>query len=241
MSLEVKKLNKTFDNRKILNNISFKVENGQTLGVIGFSGSGKSTLLKIISGILYEDSGEIIYPQNSEIAMAFQYSALFDFLNVHDNIAFPLMERKEFRGKYTSEEISKLVAQKLKLVGLEGIEEKYPSELSGGMQKRVGFARAIVTNPNIILYDEPTAGLDPVTSTMIEDYSVQLKKELNAACIVVTHQLSTIKRAVDSVIMLYQGNIVFAGSVQELLYGNNEYAKQFVSASIQGPMNIATK
>ncbi|MBE7707828.1 MAG: ATP-binding cassette domain-containing protein [Cyanobacteria bacterium SIG27] len=241
MSLEVKNLNKTFDNRKILNNISFKVENGQTLGVIGFSGSGKSTLLKIISGILYEDSGEIIYPQNSEIAMAFQYSALFDFLNVHDNIAFPLMERKEFRGKYTSEEISKLVAQKLKLVGLEGIEEKYPSELSGGMQKRVGFARAIVTNPNIILYDEPTAGLDPVTSTMIEDYIVQLKKELNAACIVVTHQLSTIKRAVDSVIMLYQGNIVFAGSVQELLYGNNEYAKQFVSASIQGPMNIATK
>lgn len=241
MSLEVKNLNKTFDNRKILNNISFKVENGQTLGVIGFSGSGKSTLLKIISGILYEDSGEIIYPDNSEIAMAFQYSALFDFLNVHDNIAFPLMERKEFRGKYTSEEISKLVAQKLKLVGLEGIEEKYPSELSGGMQKRVGFARAIVTNPNIILYDEPTAGLDPVTSTMIEDYIVQLKKELNAACIVVTHQLSTIKRAVDSVIMLYQGNIVFAGSVQELLYGNNEYAKQFVSASIQGPMNIATK
>ena len=241
MSLEIKNLNKTFDNRKILNNISFKVENGQTLGVIGFSGSGKSTLLKIISGILYEDSGEIIYPDNSEIAMAFQYSALFDFLNVHDNIAFPLMERKEFRGKYTSEQISKIVAEKLKLVGLEGIEEKYPSELSGGMQKRVGFARAIVTNPNIILYDEPTAGLDPVTSTMIEDYIVQLKKELNAACIVVTHQLSTIKRAVDYVIMLYQGNIVFAGSVQELLYGNNEYARQFVSASIQGPMNIATK
>lgn len=241
MSLEVKNLNKTFDNKKILNNISFKVENGQTLGVIGFSGSGKSTLLKIISGILYEDSGEIIYPQNSEIAMAFQYSALFDFLNVHDNIAFPLMERKEFRGKYSSEEISKIVAQKLRMVGLEGIEEKYPSELSGGMQKRVGFARAIVTNPNIILYDEPTAGLDPVTSTMIEDYIVQLKKELNASCIVVTHQLSTIKRAVDYVIMLYQGNIVFSGSVQELLYGNNEYARQFVSASIQGPMNIATK
>jgi phospholipid/cholesterol/gamma-HCH transport system ATP-binding protein len=160
---------------------------------------------------------------------------------VRDNIAFPLMERKEFRGKYTEDEISKIVADKLKLVGLEGIEEKFPSELSGGMQKRVGFARAIVTNPNIILYDEPTAGLDPVTSTMIEDYIVHLKKELNAACIVVTHQLSTIKRAVDNVIMLYQGDIVFSGSVNELLYGNNEYAKQFVSASIQGPMNIATR
>ena len=241
MSLEIKNLVKIFDDKKVLNNISLKVENGQTLGVVGFSGSGKSTLLKIISGILYEDSGEIVYPKNSEIAMAFQYSALFDFLNVRDNIAFPLTERKEFRGKYTEDEISKIVADKLKLVGLEGIEEKFPSELSGGMQKRVGFARAIVTNPNIILYDEPTAGLDPVTSTMIEDYIVHLKKELNAACIVVTHQLSTIKRAVDNVIMLYQGDIVFSGSVNELLYGNNEYAKQFVSASIQGPMNIATR
>lgn len=241
MSLEVKNLVKIFDGRKVLNDISFKVENGQTLGVVGFSGSGKSTLLKIISGILYEDSGQIIYPKDSEVAMAFQYSALFDFLDVFDNIAFPLVERKEFRGKYSKEEIKKIVAEKLKLVGLEGIEDKYPSELSGGMQKRVGFARAIVTNPNIILYDEPTAGLDPVTSTMIEDYIVHLKRELNAACIVVTHQLSTIKRAVDNVIMLYQGNIVFSGTVNELLAGKNEYARQFVSASIQGPMNIATR
>ena len=240
MALEVKNLVKTYDNKRVLNNISFKVENGQTLGVVGFSGSGKSTLLKIISGILYKDSGEIIYPKDSEIAMTFQYSALFDFLNVHDNIAFPLNERKEFRGKYTQSEISKIVDEKLKLVGLEGIEEKFPSELSGGMQKRVGFARAIVTDPNIILYDEPTAGLDPVTSTMIEDYIVRLKRELNAACVVVTHQLSTIQRAVDYVIMLYQGNIVFQGSVNELLQGTNEYARQFVSASIQGPMNIAS-
>ena len=240
MTLEVKNLVKTFDSRKILNNISFKVQNGETLGVIGFSGSGKSTLLKIIAGILYEDSGEIIFPKDSEVAMAFQYSALFDFLSVYDNIAFPLVERKEFRGKYSQDEITKIVHEKLRMVGLEGIEDKYPSELSGGMQKRVGFARAIVSNPNIILYDEPTAGLDPVTSTMIENYIVQLKKDLNAACVVVTHQLSTIKRAVDKVIMLYQGNIVFSGSVDELLSGVNPYARQFVSASIQGPMNIAT-
>ncbi len=241
MSLEVKNLVKTFDGKKVLNNISFKVENGQTLGVVGFSGSGKSTLLKIISGILYKDSGEIIYPENSEVAMAFQYSALFDFLNVFDNISFPLVERKDLRKKYSDKQIKKMVEEKLKMVGLEGIEEKFPSELSGGMQKRVGFARAIVTNPEIILYDEPTAGLDPVTSTMIEDYIVYLKTKLNASCVVVTHQLSTIKRAVDYVIMLYQGNIVFQGSVQELLEGDNEYAQQFVSASIQGPMNIATK
>ncbi|MBR2069416.1 MAG: ATP-binding cassette domain-containing protein [Candidatus Gastranaerophilales bacterium] len=241
MSLIIKNLTKSFNSKKVLNNISFEVQNGQTLGVVGFSGSGKSTLLKIISGILYKDSGEIIIPDNSEIAMTFQYSALFDFLNVYDNIAFPLVERKEFRGKYTNEEISKIVKERLELVGLSGIEDKYPSELSGGMQKRVGFARAIVTNPNIILYDEPTAGLDPVTSTLIEDYIVQLKKELNAACVVVTHQLSTIKRAVDYVIMLYQGNIVFKGTVNELLAGTNEYARQFVSASIHGPMNIASK
>ena len=241
MSLEVKNLSKSFEGKKVLNNISFEILNGQTLGVIGFSGSGKSTLLKIISGILEKDSGEIIYPKDSEIAMSFQYSALFDFLDVYDNIAFPLVERREFRSKYTQNEISKIVKDKLKMVGLEGIENLYPSELSGGMQKRVGFARAIVTNPKIILYDEPTAGLDPVTSTMIEDYIVRLKNELNASCVVVTHQLSTIKRAVDYVIMLYQGNIVFKGSVQELLEGRNDYARQFVSASINGPMNIATK
>lgn len=241
MGLEVKNLNKSFDGKKVLNNISFSVENGTTLGVVGFSGSGKSTLLKIISGILYKDSGEIIYPKDSEVAMSFQYSALFDFLDIYDNIAFPLVERHEFRGKYTKEQISKIVKEKLQMVGLEGIEDKFPSELSGGMQKRVGFARSIVTNPQIILYDEPTAGLDPVTSTMIEDYIVQLKKELNAACIVVTHQLSTIKRAVDYVIMLYRGDIVFKGSTQELLSGENEYAKQFITASIQGPMNIASK
>ena len=241
MTLEVKNLVKIFNRRKVLNNISFKVENGQTLGVVGFSGSGKSTLLKIISGILDSDGGEVIYPENSDIAMAFQYSALFDFLNVYDNIAFPLVERKDLRGKYSKEQITQIVKERLKMVGLDGIEEKYPSELSGGMQKRVGFARAIVTNPQIILYDEPTAGLDPVTSTLIEDYIVQLKKDLNASCVVVTHQLSTIKRAVDNVIMLYQGNVVFEGSVNELLMGKNEYARQFVSAAIDGPMNIASK
>ena len=240
MGIEVKNLTKSFDDKKIIDDISFKVDAGKILSIVGFSGSGKSTVLKLISGLIEKDSGEII-TTGGDVAMVFQYSALFDSLNVFDNISFALQERKDLRGKYNHAELKKIVAEKLELVGLSGIEEKFPSELSGGMQKRVGFARAIVTNPNIILYDEPTAGLDPVTSTMIEDYIVHLKKELNAACIVVTHQLSTIKRAVDYVIMLYQGNIVFSGSVQELLYGNNEYAKQFVSASIQGPMNIATK
>ena len=238
MGIEVKNLTKEFNNKKVLNNISFKVEDGETLGVVGFSGSGKSTLLKIICGLLYPNSGEIITPPDADIAMTFQYSALFDFLTVYENIAFPLVERKEFRGKYSKEELKQIVAQKLKIVGLQGIEDKYPSELSGGMQKRVGFARAIVTNPKIILYDEPTAGLDPVSSTLIENYIVELKKELNASCLVVTHQLSTVKRATDKAIMLYEGEIVYKGSTQELLEDKNPYTHQFVTASIKGPMQI---
>lgn len=239
MGIEVKNLTKEFDGKKVLDNINFKVEDGETLGVVGFSGSGKSTLLKIICGLLYPNTGEIITtPNDADIAMTFQYSALFDFLTVYENIAFPLIERKEFRGKYSKEELKNIVAQKLKIVGLEGIEKKFPSELSGGMQKRVGFARAIVTNPKIILYDEPTAGLDPVSSTLIENYIVELKKELNASCLVVTHQLSTIRRATDKAIMLYEGKIVYQGSTAELMRGHNPYTHQFVTASVSGPMQI---
>ncbi len=238
MGIIVRDLVKTFDDKKVLDNVSFSVQDGETLGVVGFSGSGKSTLLKIISNLLYADGGAIATTAGSDVAMTFQYSALFDFLDVFHNIAFPLLERKEFKGKYTKEELKKIVKEKLALVGLEGIEDKFPSELSGGMQKRVGFARAIVTNPKTILYDEPTAGLDPVSSTLIEDYIVRLKNELNAACIVVTHQMSTITRACDNVILLYEGKIVFKGSTKEFLQGDNPYTKQFIDASLDGPMEI---
>ena len=240
MSIVVKNLVKKFDNKKVLDNVSFSVEDGETLGVVGFSGSGKSTLLKIICDLLYADSGKIETTSNSDVAMTFQYSALFDFLDVFHNIDFPLLERKEYKGKYTREDLKKIVKEKLALVGLEGIEEKFPSELSGGMQKRVGFARAIVTNPKTILYDEPTAGLDPVSSTLIEDYIVRLKNELNAACSVVTHQMSTIKRACDKIILLYEGKIVFSGTTDEFLTGDNPYTKQFIEASLDGPMEITT-
>lgn len=238
MGIIVKNLVKSFDNRKVLDNVSFSVKDGETLGVVGFSGSGKSTLLKIISNLLYSDSGDIATTADSDVAMTFQYSALFDFLDVYHNIAFPLLERREYKGKYSKEQIKKIVKEKLALVGLEGIEDKFPSELSGGMQKRVGFARAIVTNPKTILYDEPTAGLDPVSSTLIEDYIVRLKNELNAACIVVTHQMSTITRACDNVILLYEGKIVFNGRTEEFLKADNPYTKQFISASLEGPMEI---
>ena len=237
MGIQVKNLTKKFEKHKVLDDISFSVEQGKTLCIIGFSGSGKSTILKIISGLTKQDSGEII-TNNSDIAMVFQYSALFDSLNIFENISFALTERPEYKGKYTKEELKDIVAKSLKLVGLEGIEEKYPHELSGGMQKRVSFARAIVTNPGIILYDEPTAGLDPVSSTVIEDYIVRLKEETNATSIVVTHQLSTIKRTADKIVMLYDGKIVFEGDYETLMRKETPYTKQFVEATVEGPMQI---
>ncbi len=240
MGLIVEHLTKSFDRKIILDDISFEVKTGEILAVIGFSGSGKSTVLKLITGLLEPDAGKIILDSPGEAAMVFQYSALFDSLNVFDNITFALQERKEFKGRYTKEQLKDMVAKKLETVGLSNIEEKFPYELSGGMQKRVSFARAIMTEPSLILYDEPTAGLDPVASTIIEDYIVRLRNETNATAIVVTHQLSTIKRCADRVIMLYQGKIVFEGTPNELCLGVTPYAKQFIEASLDGPMKINT-
>ncbi|CDC21958.1 MAG TPA: ATP-binding cassette domain-containing protein [Candidatus Limenecus avicola] len=238
MSIEVKNLKKSFKDKVILDDVSFKVEDGEILAVVGLSGAGKSTILKLICGLTKPDSGEIIVSPG-DIAMVFQYSALFDSLNVYENIAFALKERKEFKNKYTEKQLKDIVAQKLKLVGLEGIEEKMPHELSGGMQKRVSFARAIVTDPKTILYDEPTAGLDPVSSTMIEDYIVRLRDEFNPASVIVTHQLSTIQRCADKVIMLYNTKIVYSGTPQDMIDNGNEYTKQFITACIEGPMKVA--
>ena len=168
--IEVRNLVKKFDDKTVLNNISFDVKDGETLAIVGFSGSGKSTILKIICGLLQQDMGTV-KTSEGDIAMVFQYSALFDSMNVFDNIAFALTERPDLRKKYTKDDLNNIVKQKLKLVGLAGIEDKFPSELSGGMQKRVSFARAIVTEPKTILFDEPTAGLDPISSTLIEDYN----------------------------------------------------------------------
>ena len=236
MSIRVENLTKEFDGRKVLNNISFTVEEGEVLSIVGFSGSGKSTILKILCGLLKPDTG-IIDIGDGDVAMVFQYSALFDSLNVFDNISFALQERKEFRKKYTKTELQEIVKRSLNTVGLSNIEDKFPHELSGGMQKRVSLARAIVTKPKFILYDEPTAGLDPVASTVIEDYILRLREETKATSIVVTHQMSTITRCSDKVIMLYDGNIVFRGTPQDLLKQDNPYTQQFVSASIEGPMN----
>ncbi len=238
MLIQLKNIYKSFDDKIVLKDVSFDVNAGETLAIVGFSGSGKSTILKIISGLTLPDSGNIKLGDNN-IGMVFQYSALFDSLNIYENVAFALKERKEFKKLYTEDQIKEVVKEKLRLVGLSDIEDKVPSELSGGMQKRVSFARAIVTNPKIILYDEPTAGLDPVSSTVIEDYIAQLKSELDAASIVVTHQMSTIKRTADRIIMLYDGGIVWQGTPDEMAQSTDSYAHQFVNANREGPMRTA--
>ncbi len=238
--IKVEHLTKAFYDKQVLKDISFEVKDGETLAIVGFSGSGKSTVLKIICGLLDKDAGNI-ETSDGEIAMVFQYSALFDSLTVFENIIFALRERKELRKLYSEQDLEKIVKEKLKLVGLHDIEYKYPSELSGGMQKRISFARAIVTNPKIILYDEPTAGLDPISSTLIEDYIVRLKEETHASSIVVTHQMSTIMRTANKVLMLYDGKSVFQGTPEEMCNAGNEYTKQFVTASLTGPMKMLTE
>lgn len=236
--IKFENVSKKYDNKVILDNVSFTVADSETLAIIGFSGTGKSTVLRIISKLTNADSGSIIL-SNDDIGMVFQYSALFDSLNIYENVAFAYHERPDLKREYKESQLRQIVAENLRMVGLQNIEELYPSELSGGMQKRVSFARAIITRPSIMLYDEPTAGLDPVSSTVIEDYIVRLKHELKTSSIVVTHQMSTITRTADRVIMLYQGKIVWEGTPQELLKADNPYTHQFVYATKEGPMTTS--
>jgi phospholipid/cholesterol/gamma-HCH transport system ATP-binding protein len=237
--ISIKNLSKSYGSNKILAGISLEVKKGEVLALIGFSGCGKSTLLKIVAGLEPADSGEIKLG-SEKVGMAFQYSALFDSMNIADNISFPLRVGKDIKIVIPEFEITRIVTERLGLVGLVGIEEKFPSELSGGMKKRVSFARAIVNDPEIILYDEPTAGLDPVASTIIEDLIVTLQNKTKAASILVTHQASTIKRACNRVAMLYETKIVWEGTPAELFDAKNDnpHAKQFREGSIEGPMLV---
>jgi len=249
--IQVSNVGKSFGENHILKDISFEVSAHETVGIIGVSGCGKSTLLRIISGLESADTGEV-HLANPNYSLVFQYSALFDSLTVLENVAFSLIERpdaeyekalkesRQRRKRYSQKQIRKIAEEKLRMVGLEGIEDQYPNELSGGMQKRVSFARAIVGNPRIILYDEPTAGLDPIASTVIEDYIRKLRDELNAASVVVTHQFSTINRT-DRVILLHEGEIKWQGTPKELYSTDNPYAQQFSHASLDGPMALEHK
>lgn len=244
--IRVRNVRKSYGDNEVLKDISFEVRAHETMGIIGISGCGKSTLLKIISGLETADSGDVEL-SDPNYSLVFQYSALFDSLSVFENVGFSLLERPDVdydkalsrnnkkRRRHSQKEIKKIVAEKLQMVGLEGIENQYPNELSGGMQKRVSFARAIVSNPRIILYDEPTAGLDPIASTVIEDYIRKMRDDLNAASVVVTHQFSTINRT-DRLILLHEGEIRWQGTPKELYNSTDPYARQFAQASLEGPM-----
>ncbi len=232
--IEVENLCKFYEDHEILKNINFKIFSGETLAIIGPSGSGKSTILKILSGLEEQDKGNFKL-RKEKIGMAFQYSALLNSYTVSENVAFALHDRA-----ITQKEKENIVHEKLEMVGMKDYANYMPYELSGGQQKRVSFARAIANDPEIIFYDEPTAGLDPINSTIIEDYINKLSKNSNCTSIVVTHQYSTIKRTANKIICLFKGKIVWEGNKENLETDDNEYIRQFMDAKIKGPFTEST-
>ena len=228
--IEVKNVTKSFDDLLVLDNISLNVQKGESVVVVGPSGVGKSTLLRIIAGLDKPDGGTVRLTTD-KISMVFQGSALLNSYTVGENIELALNNQS-----FTKEEKEKKILENLKLIGLEKYTDYFPDQLSGGQRKRVGFARAIASKPEIILYDEPTTGLDPILSTLIEDYMNKLSREFNVASIIVTHQLSTIKRTAQRVALLYKGKIVWEGSPEEFFNSDNPYVKQFVNADVSGPI-----
>ncbi|MFM8293790.1 MAG: ABC transporter ATP-binding protein [Microcystaceae cyanobacterium] len=253
--IELKGISKSFGDHPILDNIDLTLYQGESLVIIGPSGTGKSTVLRIIAGLLLPDQGEIwikgqkrlgLVEEGDDpirITLVFQQSALFDSLTVGENVGFLLYEHSQL----PKETIADLVRQKLTLVGLDDISDRYPAQLSGGMRKRVSFARAIMTNPanaddnpEIILYDEPTAGLDPIASTVIEDLVRNLQHSQGGCStyVMVSHQQSTIRRTADRVVLLYDGKIQWEGPVEEIDRTDNPLIRQFFSASTQGPIRL---
>lgn len=234
---------KSYGSRVVLDGVSITVDPLEILAIIGPSGCGKSTLLRLISSLEQPDAGTV-HLADDNLTLVFQYSALFDSLTVFENVAFSLLEKPDLisgaklkqRPQYSEAELRDLVREKLALVGLNDVLDLYPNQLSGGMQKRISFARAIISDPNIILYDEPTAGLDPIATTVIEDYILTLRDQVKATSVVVTHHLSTIRRVANRVCLLFDGKIRWHGTAQEFFESDNPYARQFAHASLDGPM-----
>ncbi len=230
--IAVRNLVKQFHGRKVLQGISFEVRAGETVGIIGPSGCGKSTILKLLCGLIQPDGGEIVL-QSHDIGLVFQGSALLNSLDLRENLALALRSRH-----LSTAEQDRIIAEKLKLVGLGDYLYAYPTQLSGGQQKRTSFARAIANDPRVILYDEPTTGLDPVMSTVIEDYMIDLGKQLKPASIVVTHQQSTWLRTADRILLMHGGRIQWQGPPQEAMTTDNPYMRQFAHAIKEGPMFV---
>ena len=236
--IQLKNVHKRFGPLVVLDGVTLDVEMGKCLVVIGASGTGKSVLLKHIVGLLRPDRGEVWFDGKRvdnlferdfmlvrrRIGFLFQQSALFDSINVADNVAFPLVEHSD----KLAGEIRELTEQKLRMVGLPGIGDKMPGELSGGMRKRVALARAIAMSPEVILYDEPTTGLDPVRADVINQLILKLQRELQATSIVVTHDMHSAFKIADRIVMLHEGKIIFDGPPTAILESGNPVVRRFV-------------
>ena len=229
---------KSFGPKKVLEGFSLDVAEGETMVLIGYSGSGKSVAIKHIVGLLEPDRGTVwvdgvevprltreqLYELRSKIGYVFQFAALFDSLTIGDNVAMGL--RKE--GRLGESEIMKRVGQALELVDLPGVETKYPAELSGGMRKRVGIARAIARQPKYIMYDEPTTGLDPVTSAIIDQLMIRMREKLRVTSIVVTHDMRSAYTVGSRIAMLYEGQVRQVGTVDEIQHTHDPIVRQFI-------------
>ncbi|MBK7229795.1 MAG: ABC transporter ATP-binding protein [Ignavibacteriales bacterium] len=237
--IEIKDLHKSFGSKKVLQGVNLTIEKGETLVVIGRSGCGKSVLIKHIVGLLQPDSGFVkvegkivgdleekdLYELRKNFGFLFQGAALFDSMTVEENVGLPLVESNI---KHSKDEIKKIVEEKLELVGLEGILKLKPSELSGGMKKRVALARALVTNPAYILYDEPTTGLDPIMSDSIDQLIKDLSEKLNVTSVVVTHDMYSVKNVANKVAMMNDGVIYFTGKPEELINSSDKVIEDFI-------------
>lgn len=244
--IEIINLSKSFTSSKVLDNLNLIINSGEVIVIIGRSGCGKSVLLKHIIGLIKPDMGQVIVDGNDmtrleeyeldklrlSFGMLFQGSALFDSMTVGENVGFTLREHTDMR----EEEIRKKVANSLELVGLKGIENLMPSELSGGMKKRVGLARAICNNPKIILYDEPTTGLDPIMADAINDLIIDLNSKLNVTSIAVTHDMVSAYKIADRIAMLYKGKIIEIGAPEEIKNTKDPIVKQFITGAAKGPI-----
>lgn len=244
--IEILKVSKTFGDHKVLNDLSLKIETGSTCVIIGRSGCGKSVLLKHIMGILRPDSGQIFIDSQEivklngkeldklrlKVGMVFQGGALFDSLTVGENVGFGLIEHDHIDRK----ELLERIEESLCMVDLCGIENLMPFELSGGMKKRVSLARALCIKPEIILYDEPTTGVDPITADSINELIRNLHDKLKVTAIVVTHDMKSAYRVADRIAMLYQGKIIVEGSAQEIQNSMHPVVHQFVNGLAKGPI-----
>ena len=237
--IEVCDLYKSFGENEVLNGINLKIEKGETIAIIGKSGCGKSVLIKHIVGLLYPDKGYVkvegqvvselnsksLYKLRKKFGFLFQGAALFDSMTVAENVSLPLVESG---NGYSNSELDKIVEEKLELVGLPDAQKLKPAELSGGMKKRVGLARALVTNPDYILYDEPTTGLDPIMSDSIDNLIKELSEKLKVTSVVVTHDLYSVKNVADKIAMIHEGVIHFTGSSNDLIESRDEVIKDFI-------------